>query len=499
MAARSALWNFNPWWADKAHIDEDAQIVKVRESHIRYDPPLRGQIRYEYESGNSVIYTLRGTRQVGKTTLIKLQIREFLESGTHPWNIFYYSFDMTSSRSEMAEIIQEYILASRDKRRGRAYMFLDEITSVPEWQKGIKWLVDAGQLPDCTVLAAGSRAQSILRAAERLPGRRGLTEDAYDRLLTPMRFSEFVGATDPTIAGFFIERNMASADKRHDVLQEILSGGAPEIVDEIHGRFGSDLRHHLESYMLSGGIPRIVDETVRTGRIGRGTYAAYRDGIANDWGRLGDGELEQLGEAIADSTGSAVSWDGLRRRAGLGGWESTRSGVLSLKDLSVVAVIYKYGERKKIPRLSGPKKIYFHDPFYMHLFGPRPDHVDPFGHSEMTVGDPVWAGRIAEGIVADHLIRFAGDTSYNPQSFAYNRRVFFWGDGKGREVDFVFYKDGEFEVPIEVKYRNRVDHRELGGIAGFAGSCRGLVLSKDELDQRRDYALVPAAEFLALV
>ena len=54
-------------------------------------------------------------------------------------------------------------------------------------------------------------------------------------------------------------------------------------------------------------------------------------------------------------------------------------------------------------------------------------------------------------------------------------------------------------MPIEVKYRNRVDHRELGGIAGFAGSCRGLVLSKDELDQRRDYALVPAAEFLALV
>jgi len=498
MAARSALWNFNPWWADKARIDEDAQIVKVRESHMRYDPPLRGQIRYEYESGNSVIYTLRGTRQVGKTTLIKLQIREFLETGTHPWNIFYYSFDMTGSRSEMAEIIQEYLLASRDKRRGRAYMFLDEITSVPEWQKGIKWLVDTGQLPDCTVLAAGSRAQSILRATERLPGRRGLTEDAYDRLLSPMRFSEFVCATDPTIAGFFSERDMASADKRHGALREILSGGAPDIVDEIHGRFGSDLQSHLESYMLSGGIPGIVDEMVRTGRIGRGTYAAYRDGITSDWGRRGHA-LEQLGEAIADSTGSAVSWDGLRRRAGLGGWEPTRSGALSLEDLSVAAVIYKRGERKNTLRLSGPKKIYFRDPFYMHLLGPRPDHADPFGQSELAAGDPAWAARIVEGMVADHLIRLAGDTASNPQRFSYSRRVFFWSDRKGREVDFVFYKDGEFEVPIGVKYRNRVDRRELGGIAGFAGSCRGLVLSKDELDQRRDYALVPAAEFLALV
>lgn len=499
MAARSTLWSFNPWWTDKARIGEDAQIVKVRESHIRYDPSLRGQIRYEYESGNSVIYTLRGTRQVGKTTLIKLQIREFLESGTHPWNIFYYSFDMVDSRSEMAEIILEYVLASRGKRRGRAYMFLDEITSVPEWQKGIKWLVDTEQLPDCTVLATGSRAQSILRATERLPGRRGLTEDAYDRLLAPMRFSEFVCATDPAIAGFFSERGLASADKKHGALHDAMSGDAPDIMEKVHSRFGSDLQRHLKSYMLSGGIPRIVDEMVRTGKIGRATYAAYRDGITSDWGRHGDCALEQLGRAIVDSTCSAVSWDGLRRQADLGGWESTRSGVLSLEDLSVVAVIYKYGERKKIPRLSGSKKIYFHDPFYMHLFGPWSDHADPFGQSELTAGDPVWAGRIVEGIVADHLVRLAGDTAYNPQSFAYSRRVFFWSDRRGREVDFVFYKRDELEVPIEVKYRNRVDHRELGGIAGFAGSCRGLVLSKDEFDQRRDYALVPAAVFLALV
>ena len=45
---------------------------------------------------------------------------------------------MIDSRSEMAEIIQEYVFVSRGKRQGRAYLFLDEITSVSEWQKGIK-------------------------------------------------------------------------------------------------------------------------------------------------------------------------------------------------------------------------------------------------------------------------------------------------------------------------------------------------------------------------
>lgn len=498
MAAHSTLWDANPWWTDKARINEDRQIAKWKESDMRYDPSLRARIRYEYESGNSVIYTLRGARQVGKTTLIKLQIREFLES-VNPWNLFYYAFDMIDSRSEMAEIIQEYVFVSRGKRQGRAYLFLDEITSVSEWQKGIKWLVDAAKLPDCTVLATGSRAQSILRASERLPGRRGRTEDPYDRVLAPMRFSEFACASDPAIAGFFKECGLESAGKRHGALREALSGSVPAIMDKMHGALGPDLQRHLESYMLSGGIPRVVDEMAKTGRIGRGTYTAYRDGIAGDWGPRSDETLRQLGRAIADSMGSAVYWDGLRRQADLGGWESTRSGVLSLKDLSVVAVIYKYGDRKKVPRLSGHRKIYFQDPFYMHLFGLRADHPEPFARSEAAAADPAWAGRLAEGIVADHLIRLAADTARNPQDFAYTDHVFFWSDAKGREVDFVFYKRGELEAPVEVKYRNRIDHRELGGIAGFAGSGSGTVLSKGEFGQRRDYSVVPAAEFLALV
>ena len=499
MAARSALWNDNPWWADRARIDEDPHIVRWNESRIRYDPPLRCQIRYEYEADNSVIYTLRGPRQVGKTTMIKLQIREFLEKGVSPWSLFYYSFDIVGEKSEMAETILEYLRVSEGRRRGRAYLFLDEVTSVRDWQKGIKWLVDAGRLNDCTVLATGSRGQSILRATERLPGRRGRTGDPYDRLLAPMRFSEFVRVSDPTIAEFFEERGLSSRAGRHGALRELLAGGIPEAVEEMHGRFGDDLLACLESYMLSGGTPRIVDEMARTGSIGRDLYAAYRDGILGDWGQRSERDLRQLAGAIAGSAGSPTSWDGLRRRADLGGWESTRNGVFSLADLSVVSVIYKYGERKKAPRLSGDKKIHFRDPFYMHLFGAPSGQGDPFGQSESALADPAQAGKMAESVVADHLIRLAGDMAENPQSFEYDDHVFFWSDDKKREVDFVLRAGGGTEVPIEVKYRRRVDHRELGGIAGFAGSRKGIVLSKGEMDGRRDYDLVPVAAFLALI
>ena len=58
------------------------------------------------------------------------------------------------------------------------------------------------------------------------------------------------------------------------------------------------------------------------------------------------------------------------------------------------------------------------------------------------------------------------------------------------------------ELPVEIKYRNRISYRALGGLARFldaTGSESGLVLSKDTLEVRRDYAVIPLAVFLALV
>lgn len=501
MVSETTLWGHNPWWESKEKVAEDLKLIRWSESGIRYDPILRGQIRYDYEPDNTVIYTLRGTRQVGKTTLIKLQIRDFVKSGVNPWNIFYYAFDMTESRSEMADVILAYLrLSAHKKSPGRTYMFLDEVTSVAEWQKGIKWLVDNGRLNDCTVLATGSQAASMLRSAERLSGRRGRISESYDKILRPMRFSEFACVEDGGIAQFLEERGLTSARERQKVALEVLSGGMPEVLDVLHGKFADSLEGLLHAYMLTGGIPRIVSKKSKTGAVGQDLYANYRNGVLADWEPRQEDMLKQISKALIDSTCSVVSWNDLRKQADMASWGTTRDYLLSLKDLSIIAILYEYGHRDKSPRLSKGKKFYFEDPFYLHMFKHWSGDGDPFEQSEALLEDAVWAGRMAEGVVAGHLIRLAEDTSDNPQGFSYSDSVFFWR-GEQREVDFVF-KKGALEAPVEVKYRNCIAHRELGGLTKFldaTGTERGVVLSKDSLEQRHDYSVVPVAEFLLLI
>lgn len=502
MAPETALWKHNPWWESKEKVAGDPKLVQWEESGIRYDPILRGQIRYDYEPDNTVIYTLRGTRQVGKTTLIKLQIRDFVESGVNPWNIFYYAFDMTESRSEMADVISAYLrLSARKKSQGRTYMFLDEVTSVAEWQKGIKWLVDNGDLADCTVLATGSQAASMLHSAERLSGRRGRISESYDKILRPMRFSEFARVEDGEVAQFLEERGLASTRERQKIALEVLSGGMPDVLDVLHGRFADALEGLLRAYMLAGGIPGIVSQKSKTGSVRGDLYANYRNGILADWGPGQEDVLKQISRALIDSACSAVSWNDLRRQADIASWGTARDYLLSLKDLSIIAILHEYGHRDKSPRLSKGKKFYFEDPFYLHMFKHWSGDGDPFERSEALLEDAAWAGKVAEGVVAGHLIRLAEDASDNPQGFSYSDSVFFWRGEQRREVDFVF-KKGALEAPLEVKYRNCVDHRELGGLAKFldvVGVERGAVLSKDSLEQRRDYSVVPVSEFLLMI
>ena len=496
----------NPWWNARGNIKKDEKITEWEKSTIRYDPRLSHKIRYDFEPDNTVVYTLRGPRQIGKTTLIKLQIRDFLTRGNvGPWNIFYYSFDLASSRLELVEVIEGYLRLSKRHRKksGRTYLFLDEVSSVNDWQKGIKWLVDNGRLKNCTVLATGSQAVNILNAAERLPGRKGRTTDPYDNLLTPIKFSEFVEMQDKEIVQFIRDQQLLPTASRKKEFLQLLSKEIPEKIDRLHNNFIDDLNDYLYEYLLTGGTPKIVDEKIKTGFISPEMYVDYLDGIKGDWSPLrNETLLKQFGGAMINSLGSSISWNKLRQQAQLSGWITAQEYALALKDLSIITIIQRYGEERKIPLIAKEKKLYFHDPFYLHMFNGWLGAKDPFELSEKFLSDEINQSRMVEGIVADHLIRGMFSLVENKQGFDYLNHIFFWKDQKGREVDFVLYQEDDFEAPMEVKYRNRVDARELGGLGSFldeTGVKSGLVLSKNDLEERHDYLIIPTSVFLMLI
>ena len=153
MSLEPLLYDDNPWWESTEKINEDPEIMERERSNIKWDP----RIRHTFDFSKDIVYSLRGPRQVGKTTLIKLQIKEFLESGINPWNIMYYTFDVDKSSKNVVEIINNY-LTSTKRRRGdnRFYLFLDEVSKVKDWQDGIKRIHDRKKIENCTVIVTGS-------------------------------------------------------------------------------------------------------------------------------------------------------------------------------------------------------------------------------------------------------------------------------------------------------------------------------------------------------
>ena len=132
MVTYTEIFGDNPWWRSEEEINEDAKIKEWETSNIQWNP----RIRYTFDYSNDIIYSLRGPRQVGKTTLIKIQIREFLQKGILPWSIMYYAFDIDNTPKDLVKVIENYLDRSKRQRgNNRAYLFLDEVSSIKDWQK----------------------------------------------------------------------------------------------------------------------------------------------------------------------------------------------------------------------------------------------------------------------------------------------------------------------------------------------------------------------------
>src|SRR5579859_4259868 len=176
----TVLRDAHPWWYGRG-MGRDLHLRRLQASPIRWDPPVLGSIPLRY--GDT--HTLRGPRQAGKTTTVKRLIQQLVGRGDS--RIFYHSFDLGGA----PEIIPDVIRTAKRLHPapdGPWYLFLDEISSVPDWQLGIKAAWDSGLTADDSVVLTASSAHDLKRGAERLPGRRG---KGQDYLQLPMSFRDF--------------------------------------------------------------------------------------------------------------------------------------------------------------------------------------------------------------------------------------------------------------------------------------------------------------------
>lgn len=82
----SYVYSQNPWWEDNESIYFDMHIRKFEKSKFKYIPYFMKNLK-NYKNG---IYIIKGPRQIGKTTVLKLLIKDLIEK-TLTHQIFFIS------------------------------------------------------------------------------------------------------------------------------------------------------------------------------------------------------------------------------------------------------------------------------------------------------------------------------------------------------------------------------------------------------------------------
>lgn len=497
----SELSDQNLWWRDKSLVESDQLIGTWEKSSFKWRPRIVETFRWDA----NVVYSLRGPRQVGKTTLLRLKIRELLRNGVDSRRIFYWACDQVESFERLTSIINGYLEWARRFTKGRLYLFLDEVSAVRDWQRSIKYLYDMGKLKDCLIVLTGSHSLDLAKATESLAGRRGevdkLVDSIPDKVFLGAKFSEYVETRDAQILKVLRDLNLLSARYRLRVLHDLAEGKIPDRIQALRP-YSKDLDGLLEDYLVTGGIPRAINSYISRGAIPDIVYSDYVNLILRDIARWGGKEifLRQIIQRVVETLSSQVSWNALRGGTEISTHDTARWYVDILKNSFVVSYIYQLDKDKGVSYYRKAKKIYFKDPFIFHAlrwwaFGGR----HPFHESLEFLKDSENKSKLIESVVCDHMIRLLFNLELSPQ-FDYATKLFYWESSKKREVDFVA-KLGSAFLPIELKYRSSIQRNDVYGVIDFlkgGKAHKGIIVTKDVFVQGRSYVGIPVSIFLLM-
>lgn len=456
----------NRWWSDAGWAASDPHLSELgRQPRQLPAPPIDA-----IDLSQAAIHTLRGPRQAGKSTALKLLVQRALERRDAS-RVIYLALDLLEDRP-LAELATTIVRAKElAAAHGPVLLLLDEITMVDGWQTAIKAIWDDGTLREDVVVCTGSSAVDLHRgAAERLPGRRG---GGADHALFPHSFATFATTIDQTIPpspGLTVEE-LVSAEGREQLRSARVAGPA--------------LERALERYLAFGGLPHAIAEACENERrpSDRTLTVAY-DALLREMQRRGASRAAAyaLLERLVRSLGSAISWTSLARDMAVSP-PTARDYFEFLAAAYLLLPVYSWRADSDSAALGRDKKVYFADPL-LHSVALR----------EAPGLEPDLPGQI-EGAVALALHRRYEPESLRMEGFDGPSRLHVWRTKRSGEIDFVCGPREQLTA-VEVKYRRNPDRRSAAGIArAFPGRPATLV-TKDALEERADADLIPAHLFL---
>ena len=424
----------NPWWTSSVAIGEDPKIRDYEDAPIKWPPRIRKYLNLKKD----ILYSVRGPRQIGKTTLVKLIIRKELQS-KKPSDILYYSCDLLTKPKEFLQLLEVYFSWAQEQSDGRKLVFIDEISRVTNWEHAYKHFIDIYGLKDKTFVLTGSSCWDLKHGVERLPGRKGESQGEQNhKILLPMKFAEYVQLRDPRIHA---EANKLGLDQnpiRQAAFTDLCTDKADKWLNPFLPHL-EGLNSLLSEYFITGGVMTAVNQYVRDKRISNNTYELYLQLFFGDLAKLGrdDSTAKKLLTAVLRYAPSPVGWTKIHKTMDIPQSVTVANYAEVLKTLFVLNIYHAFDQNRKQSKHRSEKKLQIPNPFFFHAFR---------GHLENPAGDyykqaieyTINGGKslLAEFTVGDHLARCAYNAAPS-DLYDQSNSVFYSRNRQGEAVDFI--------------------------------------------------------------
>ena len=492
MAKISEIAAQNPWWTQGVDF-------RLSDKHLSQAQPVFFKRKaIDFEPGN--IYMLRGCRQVGKTTYLKDTVRMLLERGTLPRHIVYLSLDSFTSRREMRNTINYLLEISQDVER--LYLFMDEVSSVPDWNLELKYMADQGITRKTIIVATGSSAAGLKRLGELLPGR-GL--EGNENYFKPLTFRDFSLQVIEYIINRPLEEELRRSLKNlYDTLKSTILDINTSITDTQRITntlvpFYREIHYLFKIYLTTGGFPGVInhyliqrfdknEETINPSLAEILIRQVFGDVVKQN---KQETKTRQILKELITKYGTRYSFSSLARDIEM--VHSTTIDYLDLlQDSFVVFTFYPYDFNSKKPKFKGDKKIYFLDPFIYYSLESHLTGRELWKIIQDTLTDEELLGKIVEGVVSNHLL-VSTEIPYIREGITF---LWFHYGRDGKEIDNIFKRDKKSYLGIEVKYQREVDTRDVVRVSPVKDY---LLLSREDVGQGKNVLVIPVCVFLALL
>jgi len=449
------LSQLNTWWVHPDLIKKDDKIVEFEDQELKHWPDFY----HAYSIDKDAILTLRGPRQVGKTTLIKLIIKKLLlVERVRPEAVFYFSLERTADFNELFALVKSYLDFARPRAKERLHIFLDEVTFVDGWVRAIKDLADRGLLKNAVLTLTGSNVLELTGSGERLPGRRGEVFRP-DVNFHPLHFGDFVRVIEPKLLEYEPEQLW-----RTDFPM---------------------LEKYLQDYILTGGFIFNINRYYRKSHIPSYAYELFAAWITGDMFKLKRSEnfTLRIVEQIPRHLTSRISYSRLAREAGMASPVTAAEYIELLERMFVVMRVPFFSIDQERPDNKKNIKLYFQDPFALASLVAKAEAVldEAFQFSQKYL-QPDFMPGIAELLTGSLLYRYFGDR-------------LFYGMSRGKEIDFVARRGGMWQY-FEVKYRRDISAGEIQ-LPEVLRNRRVTVVTQNSFEKRGLMTLVPLSIFCA--